>query len=88
MVLPEDKSPPILQVSSKVWIRYVTANNENYLMKPLFITNEPKKYCSLNNLQFQNGFVFENSPVGTKVVDAEGNEISFEVTDADHDAKV
>merc|ERR1712223_1073765 len=51
MVLPEDKSPPILQVSNK------------------------------------NGFVDENSPVGTKVVDAEGNEISFKVTDADHDIK-
>ena len=42
----------------------------------------------MNYLKFQNGFVDENSPVGTKVVDAEGNEISFKVTDADHDSKV
>ena len=54
----------------------------------LFVITESLKLCTLNYLKLQNGFVFENSPVGTKVVDAEGNEISFEVTDADHDTKV
>ena len=46
------------------------------------------KNKAMNYFNFQNGFVDENSPVGTKVVDAEGNEISFKVTDADHDSKV
>ena len=36
----------------------------------------------------QNGFVDENAPKGTKVVDAEGNDIVFKVTDADHDKNV
>ena len=85
MVLPEDKSPPILQVSSKVWIGSVTLKPS---MLFLFVITESLKLCTLNYLKLQNGFVFENSPVGTKVVDAEGNEISFEVTDADHDTKV
>ena len=30
----------------------------------------------------------ENAPKGTKVVDAEGNDIVFKVTDADHDKNV
>ena len=42
-----------------------------------------------NQLQcLQNGFVDENAPKGTKVVDAEGNDIVFKVTDADHDKNV
>ena len=42
-----------------------------------------------NQLQYlQNGFVDENAPMGTKVVDAEGNDIVFKVTDADHDKNV
>ena len=36
----------------------------------------------------QNGFVDENSPEGTKVIDKEGKEITFKVTDADHDETV
>ena len=44
MVLPEDKSPPILQVSSKVWIGSVTFKQSmlfliryNRILKTLYI---------------------------------------------------
>ena len=83
MVLPEDKSPPILEVSNKVWTELAWI----YFIVSIFWQNRGYSN-SICGCHFQNGFVDENSPVGTKVVDAEGNEISFKVTDADHDIKV
>ena len=52
----------------------------------IFSRTFKKHKCQLQYLQ--NGFVDENAPKGTKVVDAEGNDIVFKVTDADHDKNV